>query len=68
MKLFSKETYQERRNRLKKDPFRAGSLLFLGNEESSSNLQDNWYPIQAGQLFFELVFGLDVTLVLVGDL
>lgn len=58
MKTFSKETYIERRNHLKQ---RVGSgvLLFLGNEESSSNFKDNWYPFRQDSTFLYF-FGLDM--------
>ncbi|NHE58169.1 aminopeptidase P family protein [Cyclobacterium plantarum] len=67
MKLFSKETYQERRNKLKKS-FSGGLLLFLGNEESSSNFKDNWYPFRQDSSFLYF-FGLNLPgLVAVVDL
>jgi len=58
MELFSKETYQERRNRLKRS-LSGGVLLFLGNEESSSNFKDNWYPFRQDSSFLYF-FGLDL--------
>lgn len=58
MNLFSKETYIERRKNLK-NFFKEGVLLFLGNEESSSNFKDNWYPFRQDSSFLYF-FGLDV--------
>lgn len=55
---FSKETYIERRNRLKKI-IGSGVLLFLGNEESSVNFKDNWYPFRQDSTFLYF-FGLDM--------
>lgn len=58
MKTFSKETYIERRNLLKKK-IGSGVLLFLGNEESSMNFKDNWYPFRQDSTFLYF-FGLDM--------
>lgn len=58
MELFSKGTYIERRNLLKKI-MRSGVLLFLGNEESSSNFKDNWYPFRQDSSFLYF-FGLNM--------
>lgn len=58
MKTFSKETYIERRNQLKQI-VGTGVLLFLGNEESSSNFKDNWYPFRQDSTFLYF-FGLDM--------
>jgi Xaa-Pro aminopeptidase len=58
MNTFSKETYAERRNRLKKK-MGSGMLLFLGNEESSSNFKDNWYPFRQDSSFLYF-FGLNM--------
>ncbi|MDI1322054.1 MAG: aminopeptidase P family protein [Algoriphagus sp.] len=58
MKTFSKETYIERRNQLKLK-VGSGVLLFLGNEESSSNFKDNWYPFRQDSSFLYF-FGLDM--------
>lgn len=67
MDLFSKETYQERRRNLMKS-VSGGVLLFLGNEESSSNFKDNWYPFRQDSSFLYF-FGLDLPgLVAVADL
>ncbi|MEN2281471.1 aminopeptidase P family protein [Algoriphagus sp. SE2] len=58
MKTFSKETYLERRNQLKRK-MGSGVLLFLGNEESSMNFKDNWYPFRQDSTFLYF-FGLDM--------
>jgi Xaa-Pro aminopeptidase len=58
MNIFSKETYRERRNLLKQK-MGSGVLLFLGNEESSSNFKDNWYPFRQDSTFLYF-FGLDM--------
>lgn len=54
--MFSKETYVSRRNRLKQ---RVGSgiLLFLGNDESGMNYEDNTYPYRQDSSFLYF-FGL----------
>ena len=58
MKLFSQTTYIERRKSLK---LRVGSgvLLFLGNQESSMNFKDNWYPFRQDSTFLYF-FGLNL--------
>ena len=58
MNTFPKETYIERRKRLKQK-MGSGVLLFLGNEESSSNFKDNWYPFRQDSSFLYF-FGLDM--------
>jgi Xaa-Pro aminopeptidase len=58
MNTFPKETYLERRNQLKKK-MGSGVLLFLGNEESSSNFKDNWYPFRQDSSFLYF-FGLNM--------
>lgn len=58
MNTFPKETYIERRNHLK-HIMGSGVLLFLGNEESSSNFKDNWYPFRQDSTFLYF-FGLDM--------
>jgi Xaa-Pro aminopeptidase len=58
MNTFSKETYAGRRTRLKQK-MGSGILLFLGNEESSSNFKDNWYPFRQDSSFLYF-FGLDM--------
>jgi Xaa-Pro aminopeptidase len=57
MNLFSKETYLNRRKRLKQ-LVGSGILVFLGNEESSSNFKDNHYPFRQDSNFLYF-FGLD---------
>ena len=57
-KIFSTATYKERRAQLKKK-MGSGVLLFLGNEESSSNFKDNWYPFRQDSTFLYF-FGLDM--------
>ena len=42
--MFAKETYTTRRNSLKKS-LGTGLLLFLGNEESGMNYEDNTYHL-----------------------
>lgn len=58
MKTFSKAIYSERRNQLKL-LVGSGKLLFLGNEESSMNFKDNWYPFRQDSSFLYF-FGLDL--------
>ncbi|PZX55538.1 aminopeptidase P family protein [Algoriphagus chordae] len=58
MKVFSKETYINRRKELKRK-MGSGLLLFLGNEESSMNFKDNWYPFRQDSTFLYF-FGLDM--------
>ncbi|MDP2039992.1 MAG: aminopeptidase P family protein [Algoriphagus sp.] len=58
MNTFPKETYIERRNQLKKK-MGSGLLLFLGNEESSVNFKDNWYPFRQDSTFLYF-FGLNM--------
>ena len=43
--MFAKETYTTRRNSLKKS-LGTGLLLFLGNEESGMNYEDNTYHLR----------------------
>lgn len=57
MKLFSKETYQHRRNRLKSD-MESGLLLFVGNTEAPFNYPDNTYSFRQDSTFLYL-FGID---------
>lgn len=57
-KIFSTATYADRRKRLKKI-MGSGVLLFLGNEESSSNFKDNWYPFRQDSCFLYF-FGLNM--------
>lgn len=58
MKMFSKDTYSNRRKALK-SKMGSGVLLFLGNEESSMNFKDNWYPFRQDSTFLYF-FGLDM--------
>lgn len=58
MNIFSRETYIERRRQLKL-LVGSGKLLFLGNEESSMNFKDNWYPFRQDSSFLYF-FGLDL--------
>lgn len=48
--MFSKDTYIQRRNRLKKD-VGSGLIVLLGNEESSMNFKDNWYHFRQDSSF-----------------
>ena len=54
---FSSETYQRRRNQLKKD-VGSGLLLFLGNDEVGMNYADNTYRFRQDSTFLYF-FGLD---------
>lgn len=54
--MFSKETYINRRNQLKKT-IGSGILLFLGNDESGMNYEDNTYPFRQDSTFLYF-FGL----------
>lgn len=54
--MFSKETYQARRDLLKKT-VGSGLLLFLGNDESGMNYADNTYPYRQDSTFL-YYFGL----------
>ena len=58
MKIFSKETYKNRRTELKRK-MGSGVLLFFGNEESRMNFKDNWYPFRQDSTFLYF-FGLDM--------
>lgn len=55
--MFSKETYINRRNQLRKQ-FNSGILVFLGNEESSMNYEDNTYRFRQDSTFL-YYFGLN---------
>ncbi|HSF44408.1 MAG TPA: aminopeptidase P N-terminal domain-containing protein, partial [Chitinophagaceae bacterium] len=55
--MFGKETYTERRNQLK-NAVGHGMILFLGNNESSINYKDNWYPFRQDSCFLYF-FGID---------
>ncbi|WP_205502944.1 aminopeptidase P family protein [Rufibacter psychrotolerans] len=55
--MFTKETYVSRRERLKKQ-VESGVLVLLGNEQSSMNYKDNWYPFRQDSTFLYF-FGID---------
>ncbi|MFA8435268.1 MAG: aminopeptidase P family protein [Marinifilaceae bacterium] len=55
--MFSKETYTNRRNRLKQD-VESGILLFLGNDETGMNYADNTYHYRQDSTFLYF-FGLN---------
>lgn len=48
--FFSPNTYINRRNVLKKE-IGKGQILILGNDESSSNFRDNWFPFRQDSSF-----------------
>jgi Xaa-Pro aminopeptidase len=48
--MFSRQTYISRRNELKQR-LGTGLILLLGNEESSMNYGDNWYPFRQDSSF-----------------
>lgn len=48
--FFSKQTYISRRQSLKQQVGQ-GVILLLGNEESSANYKDNWYPFRQDSSF-----------------
>jgi Xaa-Pro aminopeptidase len=54
--MFSKETYMARRAKLKQT-VGSGLLLFLGNDESGMNYEDNTYPFRQDSTFLYF-FGL----------
>ena len=54
--MFAKETYIQRREQLKKT-LRSGLLLFLGNDESGMNYEDNTYDFRQDSTFL-YYFGL----------
>ncbi|MCE6988493.1 aminopeptidase P family protein [Dyadobacter sp. CY323] len=56
--MFSKETYIQRRQLLKRK-IGSGLILLLGNEESGMNYRDNVYPFRQDSTFL-YYFGLDV--------
>jgi Xaa-Pro aminopeptidase len=58
MEIFSEKTYIERRKRLKQQ-LGTGVAIFLGNDESSINFKDNWYPFRQDSSFLYF-FGLDM--------
>jgi len=55
--MFAKETYINRRNKLKSD-VKSGILLFLGNDESGMNYADNTYHFRQDSTFLYF-FGSD---------
>ena len=57
MLTFSKQTYIERREKLKQ-AMNDGLLLFLGNEQSPMNYDDNCYPFRQDSTFLYF-FGID---------
>ena len=57
-KLFEKSVYTGRRSVLNKN-IETGLILFLGNEESSMNYKDNWYPYRQDSTFL-YYFGLNI--------
>jgi len=58
IRLFEKNIYTNRRLALSKK-IKDGIILFLGNEESSMNYKDNWYPFRQDSNFL-YYFGLNV--------
>jgi Xaa-Pro aminopeptidase len=48
--MFSTKTYKDRRNELKKE-FKKGMILFLGNNESPMNYNDNTYHFRQDSTF-----------------
>ncbi len=54
-RIFEKSVYENRRSVLKKK-VGAGLLLFIGNEESSMNYKDNWYPFRQDSNFLYYFF------------
>ncbi len=57
-RLFDSPIYKNRREILKKT-IQSGIILLLGNEESSMNYKDNWYPFRQDSSFL-YYFGLPV--------
>ncbi|MEN7551799.1 aminopeptidase P family protein [Rapidithrix thailandica] len=58
MKMFSAETYKQRREGLKKQ-LSSGIVLFMGNEEVGMNFKDNVYHFRQDSSFL-YYFGIDV--------
>ena len=56
--MFPREEYISRRAKLK-NLMPSGLIIFLGNEESSINFKDNWYPFRQDSTF-RYFFGLNV--------
>jgi Xaa-Pro aminopeptidase len=59
MKLFSAETYKNRRNSLKK-AIGKGQVLFLGNNEAPMNYTDNTFRFRQDSSFL-YYFGINLT-------
>src|SRR5579872_5099285 len=55
--MFEKGVYVERRRRLR-EAVGTGVVLLLGNEESSINYKDNFYPFRQDSTFL-YYFGID---------
>jgi Xaa-Pro aminopeptidase len=55
--MFNKQTYINRRNHLRAQ-FKAGALLFLGNDETGMNYQDNTYLFRQDSTFL-YYFGIN---------
>src|SRR5687767_6523359 len=55
--MFNKEVYIKRRQQLK-EKVGSGIILFIGNEESSMNYANNWYPFRQDSTFLYFI-GLD---------
>ncbi len=55
--MFETKVYQQRRKQLK-ETMVSGQLLFLGNNESSRNFKDNWFPFRQDSTFL-YYFGID---------
>ena len=56
--VFASQTYKNRRDTLKK-ALGKGVVLILGNDESSINFKDNWYPFRQDSTFL-YYFGLNI--------
>ena len=56
--MFAPEVYIARRKQLKKK-IGKGTILLLGNEESSINFKDNWYPFRQDSTFLYYT-GIDI--------
>jgi Xaa-Pro aminopeptidase len=56
--LFDKQAYVSRRQALQQT-IGSGLIVLMGNEESSMNYKDNWYPFRQDSTFL-YYFGLDV--------
>ncbi|MEK6482092.1 aminopeptidase P family protein [Catalinimonas sp. 4WD22] len=58
LKRFDTQTYQKRRKILR-EQFQDGLILLLGNDESSMNFRDNWYPFRQDSTFLYYT-GIDI--------